>query len=86
MSIKSDLWIRRMAESDRMIEPFEHGQVRLAVPATSRFSPISIPPSSIPSASTKIVLSISVETFASFHRTLSRWLARLSISVFPVMS
>ena len=29
MSIKSDLWIRRMAESDRMIEPFQHGQVRL---------------------------------------------------------
>ena len=24
MSIKSDLWIRRMAESDHMIEPFEH--------------------------------------------------------------
>ena len=30
MSIKSDLWIRRMAESDRMIEPFEPGQVRAA--------------------------------------------------------
>ena len=30
MSIKSDLWIRRMAESDRMIEPFEPGQVRTA--------------------------------------------------------
>ena len=29
MSIKSDLWIRRMAESDRMIEPFEPGQVRI---------------------------------------------------------
>ena len=28
MSIKSDLWIRRMAESDRMIEPFEPGQIR----------------------------------------------------------
>jgi len=30
MSIKSDLWIRRMAESDRMIEPFEPDQVRAA--------------------------------------------------------
>jgi dCTP deaminase len=29
LSIKSDLWIRRMAESDCMIEPFEPDQVRL---------------------------------------------------------
>jgi deoxycytidine triphosphate deaminase len=28
MSIKSDKWIRRMAESTNMIEPFEAGQVR----------------------------------------------------------
>ncbi|MFM7433161.1 MAG: dCTP deaminase, partial [Gammaproteobacteria bacterium] len=28
MSIKSDHWIRRMAESQGMIEPFEPGQVR----------------------------------------------------------
>ena len=28
MSIKSDKWIRRMAEEQRMIEPFEHGQVK----------------------------------------------------------
>src|SRR6478609_1603716 len=28
MSIKSDHWIRRMAESHGMIEPFEPGQVR----------------------------------------------------------
>ena len=28
MSIKSDHWIRRMAESEGMIEPFEPGQVR----------------------------------------------------------
>ena len=28
MSIKSDKWIRRMAEAHRMIEPFESGQVR----------------------------------------------------------
>ncbi len=28
MSIKSDLWIRRMAEQHGMIEPFEPGQVR----------------------------------------------------------
>ncbi|CAN0266324.1 unnamed protein product [Chrysoparadoxa australica] len=28
MSIKADNWIRRMAESDGMIEPFEAGQVR----------------------------------------------------------
>ena len=28
MSIKSDRWIRRMAEQHRMIEPFEAGQVR----------------------------------------------------------
>ena len=28
MSIKSDLWIRRMAESEKMIEPFEPRQVR----------------------------------------------------------
>ena len=28
MSIKSDKWIRRMAESHKMIEPFEPGQVR----------------------------------------------------------
>jgi deoxycytidine triphosphate deaminase len=30
MSIKSDQWIRRMAESHRMIEPFEPGQIRQA--------------------------------------------------------
>ena len=28
MSIKSDRWIRRMAESQRMIEPFEPGQIK----------------------------------------------------------
>jgi dCTP deaminase len=28
MSIKSDKWIRRMAEQEGMISPFEHGQVR----------------------------------------------------------
>ncbi len=28
MSIKSDRWIRRMAETQRMIEPFEPGQVK----------------------------------------------------------
>ena len=28
MSIKSDKWIRRMAENEGMIEPFEAGQVR----------------------------------------------------------
>ena len=28
MSIKSDLWIRRMADQQKMIEPFESGQVR----------------------------------------------------------
>ncbi|MCH1459014.1 MAG: dCTP deaminase, partial [Luminiphilus sp.] len=27
MSIKSDLWIRRMADQHKMIEPFEAGQV-----------------------------------------------------------
>ena len=30
MSIKSDRWIRRMAEQHGMIEPFEPGQVRLS--------------------------------------------------------
>ena len=30
MSIKSDRWIRRMAEGHGMIEPFEPGQVRVA--------------------------------------------------------
>src|SRR5207253_8846688 len=30
MSIKSDKWIRRMAEQTGMIEPFEPGQVRNA--------------------------------------------------------
>ena len=30
MSIKSDKWIRRMAEQQGMIEPFEPGQVRQA--------------------------------------------------------
>ena len=30
MSIKSDNWIRRMAREQRMIEPFEAGQVRVA--------------------------------------------------------
>ena len=28
MTIKSDLWIRRMAAENGMIEPFETGQVR----------------------------------------------------------
>ena len=30
MSIKSDRWIREMAQQQRMIEPFEAGQVRAA--------------------------------------------------------
>jgi deoxycytidine triphosphate deaminase len=30
MSIKSDHWIRRMAEQQQMIAPFEAGQVRYA--------------------------------------------------------
>ena len=30
MTIKSDRWIRRMAEEHRMIEPFEPGQVKEA--------------------------------------------------------
>ena len=30
MSIKSDHWIRRMAEQQQMIAPFESGQVRYA--------------------------------------------------------
>ncbi|MDA0272842.1 MAG: dCTP deaminase, partial [Proteobacteria bacterium] len=30
MSIKSDHWIRRMAENEGMIEPFEAEQVRYA--------------------------------------------------------
>jgi dCTP deaminase len=30
MSIKSDLWIRRMAEQHKMIEPYEPGQVKQA--------------------------------------------------------
>jgi len=30
MTIKSDKWIRRMAEQHGMIEPFEPGQVREA--------------------------------------------------------
>ncbi|MDE2000582.1 MAG: dCTP deaminase, partial [Burkholderiales bacterium] len=30
MSIKSDRWIRRMAEEHGMIEPFEPGQIRYA--------------------------------------------------------
>src|SRR3546814_954239 len=30
MSIKSDRWIRRMAEQHGMVEPFESGQVRHA--------------------------------------------------------
>ena len=33
MSIKSDRWIRRMAEQHGMIEPFEPGQVRQAADA-----------------------------------------------------
>ena len=28
MSIKSDKWIKRMASTEAMIEPFESGQVR----------------------------------------------------------
>ena len=28
MSIKSDHWIRRMADAQGMIEPFEPGQIR----------------------------------------------------------
>ena len=28
MSIKSDRWIRDMAENNQMIEPFEPGQIR----------------------------------------------------------
>ena len=38
MSIKSDRWIRRMAESHRMIEPFEPGQVRTSEGGTRGIS------------------------------------------------
>ena len=31
MSVKSDTWIRRMAQEHRMIEPFVDGQVREGV-------------------------------------------------------
>ena len=31
MSVKSDTWIRRMAQEQRMIEPFIDGQVREGV-------------------------------------------------------
>jgi dCTP deaminase len=36
MSIKSDRWIRQMAEQHAMIEPFEPGQVREALDASGR--------------------------------------------------
>ncbi len=38
MSIKSDRWIRRMAESHNMIEPFEPGQVRRSAEGHSQIS------------------------------------------------
>ncbi len=38
MSIKSDRWIRRMAESHNMIEPFEPGQVRRSAAGNSQIS------------------------------------------------
>ena len=38
MSIKSDRWIRRMAETHGMIEPFEPGQVRTCADGRSRIS------------------------------------------------
>ncbi len=38
MSIKSDRWIRRMAESHNMIEPFEPGQVRRSADGHSQIS------------------------------------------------
>ena len=40
MSIKSDLWIRRMAEQHKMIEPFEAGQVRYEDPPYTLQYPI----------------------------------------------
>jgi len=40
MSIKSDRWIRRMAEQEGMIEPFEPGQVRTADGASGRPGPM----------------------------------------------
>jgi len=40
MSIKSDRWIRRMAEQEGMIEPFEPGQVRTAGEAAGRPGPM----------------------------------------------
>ena len=53
MSIKSDKWIRRMAERHGMIEPFEPGQVRqaegcrlhrpLAQDAVLRFEDVELP-------------------------------------------
>lgn len=38
MSIKSDRWIRRMAESHNMIEPFEPGQVRRSAEGHNQIS------------------------------------------------
>ncbi|MFO7581950.1 dCTP deaminase [Guyparkeria sp.] len=40
MSIKSDRWIRRMAEEHGMIEPFEPGQVRAASGADGKSEPM----------------------------------------------
>lgn len=37
MTIKSDRWIRRMAEEHGMIEPFEPGQVRYVDNKKSHF-------------------------------------------------
>ena len=77
MSIKSDHWIRRMAEQQGMIEPFEPGQVRhqdeqrIISYGTSSYGR---------KTSTKKTLSMSFPMSASFRRIALPWRAPLSIS------
>ena len=88
MSIKSDKWIRRMAEQHGMIEPFEPGQIRqdaaghkIVSYGTSSYGyDIRCAPEFKVFTNIHRASSISTRTSASSRRTVLRWRARWSIS------
>ena len=79
MSIKSDKWIRHMAETTGMIEPFEPGQVR---EDESGRRVVSYGTSSY---GYDIRCAREFKVFTNVHSTVVRWRALLSTFAFRAM-
>ena len=80
MSIKSDHWIRRMAESEGMIEPFQAGQLM-----NLKFLPMSTRQQLTQRILMKIVLSILRQVSVLSRLILLPWRAPLNTFVFPAV-